>query len=153
MKPISVLKKQLIKFITIGLLAALVDLACYYIFLNLLPEKAFSFMGNEVFAKTISFLCGLTITYFFNKKWTWKQSGSSKRRFAKFVSLYGFSLVFNVAMNSILLYILKSNAIFSELPYKYLIAFIGATGISASINFLGQKFWVFLVPKAHGYSE
>ena len=153
MKPISVLKKQLIKFITIGLLAALVDLACYYIFLNLLSEKAFSFMGNEVFAKTISFLCGLTITYFFNKKWTWKQSGSSKRRFAKFVSLYGFSLVFNVAMNSILLYILKSNAIFSELPYKYLIAFIGATGISASINFLGQKFWVFLVPKTHGYWE
>ncbi len=151
MKPLSVLKKQLIKFIVIGVLAVMVDLACYYILLNLLPEKVFSFIGNEVFAKTISFLCGLSVTYFFNKKWTWKQSGSSKRRFAKFVTLYGFSLVLNVGMNSAFLYILKSNAVFSDLPYKYFIAFIGATGISASMNFLGQKFWVFLVPKTHGY--
>lgn len=153
MKRLSVLKKQLLKFIVIGLLAVLVDLVCYYVFLNLLPEKSFYFIGNEVFAKTLSFLCGLSITYFFNKKWTWKQKGSSKRRFAKFVTLYGFSLILNVGMNSAFLYILKSHALFTNLPYKYLIAFIGATGISATMNFLGQKFWVFLAPKPHGISK
>jgi len=28
---------------------------------------------------------------------------------------------------------------------KYLVAFIGATGVSSIINFIGQKFWVFKI--------
>jgi putative flippase GtrA len=29
------------------------------------------------------------------------------------------------------------------LPYKYFIAFVGASGLSAAVSFMGQKFWVF----------
>lgn len=32
-----------------------------------------------------------------------------------------------------------------DLPFKYLIAFVGATGMSAVVIFVGQKFWVFRV--------
>ncbi len=61
----------------------------------------------------------------------------------KFGALYGFSLVMNVAVNSSLLFLLHHFAHVVDLPGKYLIAFVGATGFSAVMNFLGQKFWVF----------
>lgn len=143
MKKISPLKKQLIKFTIIGIFAVIVDLICYYVLLQLLPEKVFSAISNEAFAKTISFLCGLNVTYIFNKSWTWKNNHKSNKRFVKFIILYSFSLILNVFMNSFLLKILHKNAGFSMIPYKYFLAFFGATLVSASFNFIGQKTWVF----------
>jgi putative flippase GtrA len=49
----------------------------------------------------------------------------------------------NVVVNSSLLFILHHFAHIIDLPNKYFIAFIGATGFSAIMNFIGQKFWVF----------
>ena len=150
MVTLSELKKQLVKFTLIGLLAAAVDLCCYYILLNVLPRRLFFSISNEVVAKALSFLCGLCVTYAFNKGWTWKQRDRSKSRVVRFMTLYGFSMALNVGMNSAFLYLLKSRELFSGLPYKYLIAFICATGISASMNFIGQKYWVFLSPNMRG---
>ncbi len=140
---LSTLKKQLIKFTLIGLLAVFVDMASYYVLLNIFPLKMSSFFSNEAIAKTLSFICGMSITYTFNKLWTWKKSDKSKKRFAKFACLYGASLIINVSVNSFLLYLLYDKKELIDLPFKYLIAFIGATGISASVNFIGQKTWVF----------
>tara|TARA_B110000046_G_C12849820_1_gene337247 strand:- start:538 stop:675 length:138 start_codon:yes stop_codon:yes gene_type:complete len=39
--------------------------------------------------------------------------------------------------------VLHNVELFKILYFKYLIAFITATGVSASLNFIGQKFWVF----------
>jgi len=139
----SDVKKQLIKFTLIGVLAVLVDLVCYYLLLNLLPEELFDRVPNESVAKFFSFLCGMSVTYTFNKLWTWKKRDSSNLRMAKFTSLYGFSLGMNVASNSFFLFVLHEYSNVVDLPYKYFIAFVGATGLSACINFLGQKFWVF----------
>jgi putative flippase GtrA len=61
----------------------------------------------------------------------------------KFVLLYAMSLVLNVALNSSFLFILKEYSYIFDFPFKYFIAFIGATGFSSIFNFLGQKFWVF----------
>lgn len=140
---LSDLRKQLIKFTMIGVLAVLVDLVCYYLLLHAIPEKLLGFISNESIAKTISFLCGMSVTYTLNKIWTWKKRDSSKIRMVKFVSLYGFSLVMNVAVNAALLYLLHSFAYILDVPFKYFIAFIGATGFSAIMNFVGQKYWVF----------
>lgn len=139
----SPLKKQLVKFTLIGILAVIVDLICYYILLNILPEKLLSTISNEAFAKTLSFICGMTVTYTFNKLWTWKTKDRSKKRVVKFALLYGSSLLINVGVNSLLLFMLHENKTLIDLPYKYFIAFIGATGTSAVVNFIGQKFWVF----------
>lgn len=136
-------QKQLVKFAVIGVGAVLVDLCCYYILLNLLPEHLFQVMDNESVAKTISFLCGMTVTYTFNKKWTWRKNDRSNTRMVKFGSLYGFSLLMNVSTNAALLFLLQHFSYIIDLPFKYFIAFVGATGMAASINFLGQKFWVF----------
>ncbi len=143
LKEISPLKKQLVKFTLIGLLAVSVDLLCYFILLNTLPEKLFQAVGNEALSKSISFMCGMTVTYFLNKFWTWKKKDRSHKRMVKFVVLYGIALLINVGTNSALLYILHQYRNFVDLPFKYLIAFVGASGLSASFSFMGQKFWVF----------
>jgi putative flippase GtrA len=141
-KGISDLKKQLIKFTLIGFSAVLVDLSCYYLFLQILPEKPLG-IANEALAKAISFVCGMAVTYSFNKYWTWKETNRSRLRLIKFSALYGTSLVFNVGVNSLLIFLLYRYSFFAAIPYKYFIAFAGATGFSSLINFTGQKFWVF----------
>lgn len=146
-KDIKPLQKELIKFTLIGITAVLTDLGCYYVLLNSLPERVFQVINNEDFAKGVSFLCGIFVTYNLNKYWTWKQSGRSKKRVAKFAALYGISLGLNVTANSVLLFILHQSPYLNKLPYKYFIAFVGATGASSVLNFIGQKFWVFSNPK------
>lgn len=143
LKQTTPLKKQMIKFVIIGVMAVIVDLCFYYIFLNILPEGSYFELGNEAVAKALSFLCGMVVTYTFNKFWTWKKKDRSNRRLVKFISLYGCSLIVNVAVNSGLLFILHEWEEFAILPYKYFIAFSGAVGVTALLNFLGQKYWVF----------
>jgi len=139
--------KQLVKFGLIGVLAVLTDLCMYWTFLNVLPEKAFGGMvANEVLAKGMSFLCGLLVTYQFNKRWTWRKKDRNNRRLVKFMLTYGISLVLNVTINSGALKVLHGNEVFAPLPSKYLIAFVIATGVCATFTFLGQKFWIFRAP-------
>jgi putative flippase GtrA len=145
MRTVSPMQKQLIKFTLIGMLAVIVDLLCYYLLLNLLPERVLSKIRNEAFSKGLSFICGMTVTYFLNKFWTWKKKDHSRKRVIKFALLYGSSLIINVGVNSGLLFVLHEYRSQFDLPYKYFVAFAGAAAVSASINFIGQKFWVFSV--------
>jgi len=142
-KEISPLKKQLVKFTLIGLLAVSVDLFCYFILLHILPEKLLQVVSNEAVSKSISFMCGMTVTYFLNKFWTWKKKDRSGKRVFNFAILYGIALLINVGSNSALLYVLHQYRNLVDLPFKYFIAFVGASGLSASVSFMGQKFWVF----------
>ncbi|MEO9258528.1 MAG: GtrA family protein [Crocinitomicaceae bacterium] len=136
-------QKQFIKFVLIGMLAVLVDLACYYFFLSIFPEKFGTFFTNEMISKSCSFVCGSFVTYNLNKYWTWKQTNKSHKRFVKFFSLYLISLLINVSVNSGMLYLLLNVSSFEVIPAKYLVAFVMATGISALFNFFGQKWWIF----------
>lgn len=137
------LRKQLAKFIIIGLAAVAVDLMCYYFLLELFKHSDLFHVNHESIAKAISFLCGMTVTYTANKYWTWKKSDRSQVRVAKFTLLYSFSLAVNVGSNYLLIKNLPLAIAFKEISHVYFVAFIGATGISACINFIGQKLWVF----------
>lgn len=95
----------------------------------------------------MSFLCGMTFLYFLNKFWTWKKKDRSKRRVAKFALIYGISLLLNVTVNAHLIFLLHNYKNLIDLANKYLVAFIGAPGVSALLNFAGQKFWVFKAAK------
>ncbi|MBX2971484.1 MAG: GtrA family protein [Flavobacteriales bacterium] len=150
-KALSENKKQLTKFVLIGGLAVLTDLACYYVFLNVIPANAFPPpIDNEAVSKTLSFLCGLSVTYWFNKRWTWRRRDRDNRRLAKFLLTYGVSLVLNVGINSGLLHVLHTWPVFADVPLKYLIAFVGATGFCSAFNFVGQKFWIFRLGEEEG---
>lgn len=137
------LKLQLAKFTLIGIVAVGVDLVCYYTLLALFGDSTPDQLSHESVAKAISFLCGMTVTYTANKYWTWKKSDRSKLRVAKFALLYGISLCVNVGSNYLLIKNIPQIVALPDLKYVYFIAFIGATVISASMNFLGQKLWVF----------
>ncbi len=130
----------------IGMLAVIVDLIAYYTLLHSLPERLPLSIGVEAFAKGLSFICGMTVTYTLNKFWTWKKKDRSHKRIAKFALLYGASLLINVGVNSLLLFAMHHYQSYMDLPHKYIIAFIAATGVSACVNFIGQKFWVFRSP-------
>lgn len=143
-KALSENKKQLTKFVLIGGLAVLTDLACYYAFLNLIPDDAFRGpMDNEAVSKCLSFLCGLSVTYWFNKRWTWRRRDRDTGRLMRFLLVYSISLLLNVGINSGMLYLLLNEPLFAGWPLKYLIAFVVATGTCSAFNFLGQKFWIF----------
>ena len=140
-------RKQLTKFVLIGILAVLTDLAMYWVFLNNLPENVLpGGLGNEVLAKALSFLCGLMVTYHLNKRWTWRRKDRSNRRFVKFLLTYGVSLVLNVSLNAGLLRLLHGSDQLAFVPNKYFVAFAGATGFCAAFTFLGQKLWIFKSP-------
>jgi len=139
--------KQIVKFGFIGVLAVLTDLAAYWVFLQLLPEMAIAGgFGNEAVAKTLSFLCGLMVTYHLNKRWTWRRKDRSDRRLVKFMLTYGISLLMNVGINTGLLHLLHNHPWLVGVPYKYFVAFVGATGFCSVFNFVMQKFWVFRAP-------
>ena len=154
------LQKQLIKFFMIGVLATLVDLIIYYFLLQLIPEfeLGFDFVGeqfhpnNRDLSKSMSFIIGSLVTYNLNKFWTWKQNNRSNKRFAKFYTLYGVSLIINVFANKFALYLLLNNAFLEFVPNEFFFAFVFATGTSAVFNFAGQKLWVFSV-KNHDSDE
>jgi putative flippase GtrA len=94
----------------------------------------------------LSFIGGLSVTYYFNFYWTWKLKGYSQKGFMiRFILLYAGSLILNVVTNSAFLHILHNWDIFNNIPYKYLVAFVVATAVSGILNFVGQKFWVFKV--------
>jgi putative flippase GtrA len=150
--------KQAIKFVIIGLLAVLTDILCYFIVLNLLPEKVFT-LDNEIIAKAISFLFGFTVTYTLNNRWTWRKNDHKKSRILKSLILYSFSLGLNVSLNSLFLFLLRDKGFIDYFPFNlsselflligievgaHLYAIVLTTGLTAIFNFLGQKFWVFV---------
>ncbi len=140
-KSISEFKKQIIKFGLIGFLAVFVDLGIYYTLINLLVHVLPDEIYRNAVSKSVSFMCGTFVTYNLNKFWTWRKRDQSNKRFVKFMLLYGVSMLVNVSVNSFLIFFLP----ICKVPDEHIImlSFIGATGMSAVMNFTGQKIWVF----------
>ena len=121
----SSLYKQIGRFSVAGLSAVAVDLLSYYLLIN--------YLSYDI-SKTLSFVIGAVVAYVINKFWTFEQNNLSLKELAKFALLYTFSLIVNVYMNKLFLDITNNTII---------IAFFVATGSSALVNFIGQKWWVF----------
>lgn len=117
-------KSELNRFILSGIMAVLTDLSIYYVLINYLDFNL---------AKGISFVSGTFVAFIANKYFTFRKYNRKAKEIWQFCLLYSFTLTINVTVNKILLSL-------SEIIF---ISFIIATGISAMINFIGQKFWVF----------
>lgn len=119
------IKKELSRFLVVGISAVLTDFLVYYFLINFLPHFG---------AKTISFLAGTILAYFFNKHWTFEKKEKSHKEMFSFLTLYLCTLVVNVTVNQLSLHFL----------YGYVfLAFLLAIGTSTVLNFIGQKWWVF----------
>lgn len=127
------MRKQIGIFLIAGSLTTLVDffvykLLCHFELLNL------------AMAKSIGFLVGTLFAYVINRLWTFSQQAPRRGTAERFVLLYVSTLAVNVMVNSLALSVLANLSIANQ---QVQIAFIFATATSASLNFLGMKFFVF----------
>lgn len=120
------IKKQISRFIMAGFSAVVTDTLVYFILINILDKSV---------SKGISFISGTIVAYVINKFWTFNKPEHSIVEIIKFAILYSVTLCANVGVNKIVL---------GSFPDLLIFAFLCATGTSTILNFLGQKFWVFM---------
>lgn len=119
--------KQITHFGIVGIAATISDLTMYKILVD-----------SEVstpYAKSLSFIVGLTVSYLGNSKITFKVK---RRRLKKFLLIYMVALIINVSVNEAGL-----NLFFITTQHSLLLSWCLATACSALFNFLLLKKWVF----------
>lgn len=121
----QIIKRQLLRFLVVGCTAVVIDLIVYTLLITVIPIPV---------AKTLSFLAGTVFAYFTNKLWTFDKPGRNHVEMFSFFLLYGTTLLVNVGVNQLTLYLF---------PGALGFAFLAATGTSTILNFIGQKWWVF----------
>lgn len=89
-------------------------------------------------AKAVGFICGAVFAFFANREITFAAAGRSYASL-RFGAVYLISLAVNVGVN---------NLVLTALPGGREIAFLAATALSAALNFVGMKLFVFSVPGA-----
>ncbi|HDR9071801.1 GtrA family protein [Burkholderia vietnamiensis] len=122
------IRRELAIFLVVGTLTVLVDFVSYR------GMVRFGLLGVDI-AKGISFLLGTTFAYFANRLWTFGRTAHAPGTAWRFVVLYACTLAANVIINAAMLHLIDSFAV----P----LAFLVATGVSASLNFIGMKWFVF----------
>jgi putative flippase GtrA len=121
-------RKQLARFLVVGTVSVLVDLAAYRLF-----GSAFGWRMD--IAKGISYWAGVVVGFIGNKAWTFESSSKSLREPISYVALYAVTMIVNIACNRAALAVLGSDAVTT--------AFLFATGVTTVLNFLGMKLVTF----------
>jgi putative flippase GtrA len=122
-------QRQIARFLVIGGLTVLLDLAVYGGLLTL---------GMAVGpAKALGFIAGTAFAYVANRIVTFDNADGGAATIGRFLAVYAVNLCINVAVNSLIL------VAAGRTDTTLALAFLIATGTSAALNFLGMKFWVF----------
>ena len=119
-------KKELMRFLIGGGSAITTD---YIIYMLLL----YAGMAMSV-SKAVSYICGAIVGFVINKIWTFESKGFSKMEIMRYILLYVVSACVNAGVNRMVMFVVNMQ----------LLAFFCATGVSTVLNFLGQKFFVFV---------
>ena len=124
------IKRELAIFLVVGATTVLVDFVTY--------RSLFQFGSMNVnIAKVGGFLIGTFFAYCANRIWTFGHKPHARGTALRFAILYGSTLSANVAINSLALKLVGNE--FDAIKLAFLIA----TVVSASINFIGMKYFVF----------
>lgn len=122
------LSTQLIRFVLVGGVAALVDYGSYQTLLAL---------GMWIHgAKALAFVAGTSTAYLINRRWTFQAQGGSAQ-FASVMSLYAITFAVQVGMNAVMLTLLPDTL------GKITLAFVIAQGTATCINFIVQRTVIF----------
>ena len=124
---LKIFSKDVYKFIIIGFSTVLIDYIFYLILIN-------TNLISINTCKTLSFIIGTLYAYFANKIFTFQSKSLFRDSVLSFFFIF-VSLLINVLINAILLNNLSK--------YALQLAFLISTFFSASINFLGMKYFVF----------
>ena len=127
------IRRELAVFLVAGTLTVLLDFAVYR---GLLAWGA----ADVEVAKGMGFLAGTMFAYFANRHWTFGHTADQRGSAWRFAGLYATTLAVNVVVNAGFLAALAPSSL-NEVAVS--VAFVLATGVSAALNFLGLKFFVF----------
>lgn len=130
------IRKELAIFLVVGTSTVVVDYATYMALLR------WASMTVDP-AKALGFLTGTVYAYFANRIWTFGHHQHAAGSAQRFALLYAMTLGANVLINAGVLRLL------SEWSLARQLAFFVATGVSATLNFLGMKLYVFQAAKPH----
>ena len=119
-------KREIIKFIVVGVFAVLIDGIAYALMVRTLGF-------DHGLSKRISFILGSIWAFFANKHYTFNSPAPLGKEIMLFSILYITTYFVNGWVHDIIFEI-------SDLDW---LAFLSATATSTVINFLGQKFVVF----------
>lgn len=125
----AIISKQVKRFIIVGSSTVLLDLFFYSLLVN------FGLLSSV--SKGLSFTVGAIYAYITNKNYTFQHENYGLFQFSLFILLYIFTLIVNVIINELIL------IFFDELYFSFILAFLSATFVSATLNFLGMKYIVF----------
>lgn len=128
------IKREIGIFLLVGVSAVLVDFISY-------KAMVYAIFMPYVTAKTMSFILGTIVSYFGNRLLTFGHQKSVKKGSVfRFILLYVVALLANIGVNSMVLY-------FVSFEWSFSFAFLCATFVSASLNFIGMKYFVFCASK------
>lgn len=133
----TAIKRELGIFLIVGLMTVAIDFVLYRSLLHFTPFG----IENLNLAKGMSFIGGTLFAYVANRFWTFNRQVISPGSFSRFIVVYVLGLAANIAVNYIAITYFMD---FFGIPeYRIILAFLLATGISASLNFIGMKYLVF----------
>ncbi len=145
--------KQAFKFSLVGIFNTAVDYAVFYIMLAFVnADKGIS----QIFATAVA-MCG---SYIINKYWTFNnREKSNKKQIIKFVATnivsMCFTIVFMILFHDLLHIHEWANTVLETIGITYrlngdigvMFCKIVASVFSLAVNFIGNKFWVFVGSK------
>lgn len=121
----GVIDSSIFKFLLVGGCSTLMDFLIYIALAIVIPI---------FLAKAISMIVASIFSYIFNKNFTFKnRDQTSMRHVVSFYVVFTLNLITNVGVNFI---------IYSTSGCKVM-AFVIATICGMTINYLGQRYWVF----------
>lgn len=123
---LSVVQRQLLRYIAVGLAS---NLVCYLIYLGLTRVGM-----DPKLAMSILYAVGVLQTFFLNKRWTFEHGGARGPVFYRYCTAYALGYLFNLAV----LYVLVDR---HGYPHQAVQAVMIV--VLAMMLFLAQKFWVF----------
>lgn len=127
------IKRELALFLIVGSLTVIVDFMVY-------RSLVWAGLVGIDMAKTMSFLVATVFAYFANRFWTFGLKPYAPGSAWRFALLYAATLGANVFLNALALTLL------ADAVGAIHVAFLLATGVSATLNFLGMKLFVFKSP-------
>lgn len=123
------IKRELSIFLAVGCLTVALDFMVY-------RGLTYFLLCDSSLAKAIGFISGCIFAYFANRFWTFKQQNTRSGSLWRFTLVYAAGLIANVLINQGILSSWDS-------PAVLYVAFLVATGVSATLNFMGMKWFVF----------
>jgi putative flippase GtrA len=124
------IRRELGVFLVVGSLSVLTD---YLIYRSLLWQNLLTVEE----AKGVGFIAGTVFAYFANRFWTFGDKLVEKGSAWRFALLYSVTLSVNIGVNALAL------NTFIALTGGVQLAFLIATAVSATMNFIGMKIFVF----------